>query len=264
MTTVEAVRAQLAGQACVVDVASLARGHIRIATDLRYPDGARIDVFVQGDGPLLQGVEGPTTLTDLGQTTAWLLDVGVRPWLSKKRSALIEDAVRVHGVERSGGELRLTMGPGETLPSAVLRLGQTCLRVADLTFTRRASLIAPFAEEVEEILGDAEIPYQAGVELPGRFGKLVAVDYLVTGKGQQSAILALTSSTQGGAHTVANEVFRRWFDLCETPGWGRQAVTIFDDRKVGLFRDDDLKRLELWSQVIGFSERGTIVATLAA
>ncbi|MBM4361155.1 MAG: hypothetical protein FJ104_00625 [Deltaproteobacteria bacterium] len=43
-----------------------------------------------------------------------------------------------------------------------------------------------------------------------------------------------------------------------------QAVTVFDGRRVGLFRDEDLKRLEHPSEVIGFSDPTTLAAVLAA
>lgn len=136
-------------------------------------------------------------------------------------------------------------------------LAQTCLRVADLTFTRRASLIMPFAEDVEEIFADAELTYEPSVDLVGRFGSPVSVDYLVTGKQTKSAVLALTSATAPGAHAATNEIFRKWYDLAGTAGWDRQAVTIFDDRRQSIFRDDDLERLADESLVLDGADRKT-------
>lgn len=265
MTRLDDIRARLVGQTLVAGIAQLPRpGHIRIETKVLYPDGSHVDVFVRSSGPLLQELPEPFVLSDLGQTTAWLLDVGVRPWLSKKRQQIVTDTLRVFGATQAEGELRLTLDPTDDLSAGILRLAQTCLRVADLTFTRRASLIMPFAEDVEEIFADAELTYEPSVDLVGRFGNPVSVDYLVTGKQTKSAVLALTSATAPGAHAATNEVFRKWYDLAGTAGWDRQAVTIFDDRRQSIFRDDDLKRLADESLVLGFSERQAIVAALAA
>ncbi|MEI8254128.1 MAG: DUF1828 domain-containing protein [Deltaproteobacteria bacterium] len=196
MSRLDDIRAALAGQTVVADVAQLPKpGHIRIETKLLYPDGSCVDVFIRSDGPLFREVPGPLVLSDLGQTTAWLLDVGVRPWLSKKRQQFVTDTLRVFGATQIGGEIRLSLDSPADLSSGILRLGQACLRVADLTFTRRASLVMPFAEDVEEVFADAELIYEPSIDLVGRFGSPVSIDYLVTGKHTKSAVLTLTSAT---------------------------------------------------------------------
>jgi len=79
-------------------------------------------------------------LTDLGQTTSWLLDVQVRPWLSKKRQRFVKDALRIHEVRQKGGALERSLPTLDVLVDGVMKLGQACVRVADLTYTRRRSL----------------------------------------------------------------------------------------------------------------------------
>ena len=83
------------GHSLVVGVDQVPKGHIRMETAFLYPDGASIDVFLLNGDAL--------RLSDLGQTTTWLLDMQVRPWLSKKRQRLVEDALRLHGVSQVGG-----------------------------------------------------------------------------------------------------------------------------------------------------------------
>jgi hypothetical protein len=267
MIGLDEIRAQLGDRALVRRVDELTRGHVRITTSLLYPDGSFVDVFVRRDQPTRSGSLSatPIVLSDLGQTTAWLLDVGIKPWLSKKRKTFIEDAISLYGVEQAGGELRLEIHSPEALVSGVLRLGQACIRVADLTFTRRDSLVEPIEEEFESFLSDAELPYHSNVELPGMFEKGVRVDFLVTGKSIESAVLMLTSTTASGAHTAANEVFRRWRDLRGVPSWNKQPITVLDHRRFKLFRDDDLKRIELeGSHIFGLDERKSLLSALAS
>lgn len=265
MFAIDEVQRQLQDRSIVRAIDLVPKGHIRIMTGLLYPDGASIDVFVVKEPSVNPAGMTPAEqvrLSDLGQTTAWLLDVGVRPWLSKKRQAFIEDVLRLHEVEQNGGELLLHLKPGDDLTVGILRLAQACIRVADLTFTRRASLQSPFSDDVEEVLADAELRFEVGSELVGRKGNPVRVDYLVTGQTRRSAVLALSALNAQSAHNSANEIFRKWYDL-EVPGRDLNNVTIFDDRQP-FHRGDDLDRLQDYSTVIPFSEKTTLVSLLAA
>lgn len=84
MINVQDVKARVAGHSVIRGVDQLPKGHVRLETAFLYPDGSSVDVFVVETAPLLHTVK----LSDLGQTTSWLLDVQVRPWLSKKRQRL--------------------------------------------------------------------------------------------------------------------------------------------------------------------------------
>jgi len=259
---------QLGRCALVRGVEQLRTKHVRIATGLQYPDGALIDVFVRFTPlELLSYETSPDdvglTLSDLGNTTGWLLDVGVRTWQSKKRQQLVDEVLEAYNVRQEGGELVTAVPPGRSLGEYVLRLAQACLRVADLCFTRRASLVAPFADEVEEVLVDAELPYDPDVEVATPY-EPVRIDYLVRGRTQSSAVMRVASTNASGARAVLSEVYRRYGALRDTPGWNRTHVAIVDDRRVDLFRPGDLKQLETAATVIGFSERDRLVETLAA
>ena len=110
----------LLGQVSLVRSADeLPSGHVRIETPFKYPDGSSIDVFLEP-----RTLIDETRLSDLGQTTAWLLDLQVKPWLSKKRQAFVEDALRTYGVEQSGGELILLVPRPAELAEGVIRLAQ--------------------------------------------------------------------------------------------------------------------------------------------
>ncbi len=252
------IRKRLEGHSIVREVDKVPKGHVRIETAFLYPEGSSVDLFIVEENSLFP----PTKLSDLGNTSQWLLDIQIRPWLSKKRQAYVHDALRIYGVEHQGRALELTLPSLDGVVDGIVRLGQACVRVADLAYTRRSSLQLAVTEEVEEVLVDSELDYDTNPELEGRYGKPIRVDFLVRGNRSKSALLTLSSQNSSQAHIQANEIFRRWHDL-NIPARTEQRVTIFDDR-YDVYRDDDLHRLRDISEVISLTERTTIRDLLAA
>jgi hypothetical protein len=253
----------LANDLCMVRSRDVVpRGHLRLETKFLYPDRSSVDLFVV-NGTQQQLMPGSPVLSDLGQTTAWLADVQVRPWQSKKRQRFLEDAIYVLGVRQNGGALETEFAPNhQDLEDAIIRLGQACVRVADLSFTRRSSLVVTATDEVEELISDADLAYQANASLLGRHGHVVVVDFLVEGRRRNSAVLTLAAQSTTSAHTMANEVFRKHYDL-DTPQRAEQRVTVFDDR-VDVYRSEDIDRLRDVCEVVPLSAREDLVALLAA
>lgn len=253
----------LADALCMVRARDVVpRGHLRLETKFLYPDRSSVDVFVV-NGTQQQLLSPSPVLSDLGQTTSWLADLQVKPWQSKKRQRLLDDAIYVLGVKQNGGALETTFEPNhQDLEDAVIRLGQACVRVADLSFTRRSSLQVTATDEVEELLSDAELEFLSNAPLQGRHGNIVVVDFLVEGRRRKSALLTLAAQSAATAHTMANEVFRKHYDL-DTPQRGEQRVTVFDDR-LDVYRTEDIDRLRDVCEVVPLSARQDIVALLAA
>ncbi|MBI2569280.1 MAG: DUF1828 domain-containing protein [Candidatus Schekmanbacteria bacterium] len=258
MVDVPEIQRQVAGHHLVRSVDELRTGHVRIETGFLYPEGSAVDLFIVHDRTLFPRL----CLSDLGQTIAWLADVQVRPWLSKKRQAFLNDVLRLYGVAQAGGALELTIPSWNELVPGIMRLGQACVRVADLVFTRRTSLQAPVTEEVEEVLAEGALDYETNPELEGRFGNRVRVDFLVHGRRMPLAVLTWSSANRSQAHVQANEIFRRWYDL-DIPARREQRVTILDDR-FDVYRDDDMKRLREKSDMLGLSDRVGILDVLSA
>lgn len=260
---IDAFISQLVADLCMVrGVDTVPRGHVRLETKFQYPDRSSVDLFIL-NGP--QGVLTPTdpVLSDLGQTMTWLADVQVRPWQSKKRMQLLEDALNSLHVQQNGGALEASFQASRgSLEDAVIRLGQACVRVADLCFTRRSNLSVNATEEVEELLSEAELQYEQNAQLEGRHGNLVVVDFLTVGRRQRSAVLTLAAQYPGSAHGSANEVFRKLYDL-DTPARQEQRVTVYDDR-YDVYRVEDLERIKDLSELVPLSARQDVVALLAA
>lgn len=245
---------------CMVrEIDRVQRGHVRMETKFKYPDGGSIDLFVKHSHPDL--FLATRTLTDFGQTMSWLADMQVRPAQSKKRQRFVDDALRVLDVKQNGGALECDFEVAhDSLEDAVIRLGQACVRVADLAFTRR-SLPAPATEEVEEMLAEADLRYEPDATLVGQFGNVVTVDFLVWGRRSQSALLTLSSQTTHAAHASTNEVLRKLIDLEKRD---EQRVTVYDDRFENVYKPEDLKRIEQRSVLVPLSDHDEAVALLAA
>ena len=129
MIPFDAVKSLVDGHSLVRSIDQVRKGALRLETAFLYPDGSSVDVFLVEDDPLFPKLK----LSDFGQTTSWLLDVQVKPWLSKKRQRFVEDALRTYGVEQVGGALELPLRGLDGLVEGVVKLGQACIRVADLT-----------------------------------------------------------------------------------------------------------------------------------
>jgi hypothetical protein len=252
------IRTRAEGHGVIRNVDQIEKGHVRLETAFLYPDGSSIDVFVVEESALFRAMK----LSDLGQTTSWLLDVQVKPWLSKKRQRFVEDALRIYDVRQAGGALERPLVSADALIDGVVKLAQACVRVADLAYTRRSSLQSSVTEDLEEILADSELDFEPNRELEGRHGTKVRVDFLVKGPRVSSALLALASGSTSQAHVVANEIFRRWYDL-DVPARAVNRVTVFDDR-FDVYREEDLRRLRDVSDVIAISDRQTLKDVLAA
>src|SRR5690349_19618556 len=124
---------ELIAELCMVrDVDTVPRGHLRLETKFLYPDRSSVDLFVL-NGPQ-EAIPGTRpVLSDLGQTTTWLADLLIKPWQSKKRQRFVEDALHTLDVRQNGGALEADFDPTHNaLEDALIRLGQACVRVADL------------------------------------------------------------------------------------------------------------------------------------
>lgn len=234
---------------CLVKSYDIVRdGSFRLATPFRYPDGSYIDVFLKTQDDPFKGFE----LSDKGQTMAYLLDLHVKPWTSQKRKQTLADICAALGVEQDGGVFRISLRDEEMkeLPDAILRLSQVCIRVADLAYTQRLRAPAALTEDFEEFVVSLDRTYRTAVKIPGQFGKEVEFDFLIDGQRTRSLVQILSTANRFAAHTLSVETFARWSDIAPVrPQY--QCLSIFDTTN-DVFREEDLKRLEIVSEVVGF------------
>jgi hypothetical protein len=251
---------QKVSEGIVRSVDTVRGGHTRIQTQLVYPDGSFIDVFVRNGAQ--QTIAPNIVLSDLGQTTSWLLDMRLKPWLSENRKRFIEDALDVLSVRQNAGALEIELSPGDPLNSAILRLAQACLRVSDLVFTQRNSVTTVFKERVEEFFSVHDLPFDQDVEIVGRHGRPIRVDYRVAKGPRGALVLALGPASASSAHTLTNEIFRRWYEL-NMPTIGERRVTIYDDACQD-YREDDLALVRDFSELVPIGNEDAVAEALAA
>lgn len=227
----------------------VASGALRMLTPFQYPDGSQIDLFIEETKPLL----GARILSDLGQTTSYLLDLQVKPWASKKRRQIIEDVCRTLDVEWRGGRFQIELQEHDMahLAPCMLRLAQACIRVSDLCFSARIWSAGSFRDELEEFLHSIEVQYEADVTETTKRNQAVKFDFRVFGESTVSLVQSLSAASTQSAHTMATEAFVRWYDTGAVKKDGPQHVTVLDESN-DVFKEEDVSRLEKYSTVLWF------------
>ena len=236
-------------------------GSLRMETPFKYPNGSSIDLFLREES---QDAFKGWLLSDLGQTTAYLLDLHVKPWATKKRKQTLLDICNSLGVQSSNGDFQIRVPENElnNLPNFMVLLAQACIRTSDLALTQRFRAASVFKEDMEEFFSGVDLPYETGITLPGQFNNPVEIDFRVKGKKTISLVKTLSTGNANAAHGLSNEVFRCWFDLSSYRAQ-QQLVTVYDTNN-DIFREDDLKRLGTLSSLVGFpAEQDQLRATLA-
>src|ERR1041385_3865792 len=240
-------------------------GSLRLSTPFRYPDGSQIDVFLSE--PLQSQLMYDFVLSDKGNTTAYLLDLNVRFWTTKRRKQAIDDVCEALGITLRGGQLEIALKASELatqLPNSVVRLAQACVRMADLAFTQRLRAVNSFKEDVEEFLDTSALKYESPALIPSRFAdKTLEIDFRVFGERSRSLVQAVSTGASPMAHTVMNEIFRRWFDVPDDVRSSEQLVTIYDSSQNN-YREDDLERLATQSLVLAYPDQSSQIRDLLA
>lgn len=227
---------------------------VRLMTPFKYPDGDNVDVFV---APVEQ-TEGRVEVTDYGQTLEWLSNFNIDPSATKRRKQLVNDVCQRLDVEFDGWQIKTPVIELRELPSAMMRLGQACIRVADLIFTQRLQTVSLLKDEVEEFVADLGFDYEGDAEIQSeKSGRLVKVDFRVVGPRRSSLIQVLPS----GSQVTANQILRKWVELRgETP---YQFITIYNDQR-GQTNTSDLVVLQEFSAVLPWDDRTGIQETIAS
>lgn len=238
----------------------LPKGHMRLETAFYYPDGSGVDLFIRTDNGLLAEIE-PLELTDFGYTLNWLAQLGINPLKGQRRQKLVNDVLEIYRVKEHGTALKCRIVQNE-LAIGIIRLGQACIRIADLAFTARFMPHAKFEEEVEDVLDSAGFRYESDAQITGRAGNVVKVDFRIRGQKTDTALMLLSAETKSQitANNRANRVFAAFFDLQD---WSGQRVAALDDR-AQIYRDADLSRIENVATLIPFSETELLFQVLNA
>ncbi len=226
--------------------------YIRIRTPYLYPDGDVVDLFLKTSGDVV-------TLTDLGETVRWLSMQTFSRQRSKKQDVLIQDICLTHRIEFYRSMLIIRLSQSESLASALTRLAQAALQVADLWFTFKTRNFTSIKEEVEDFLIDLNIPYDRSYKLPGTSGRFWAIDFYARHPQQTSLIYVLSTGSRTSAKNLTDRTFTAWYDLrgLKTSLTSVSFISLIDDA-VDVWSTDSLSLLEEFSDVVYWSQPETL------
>lgn len=235
-------------------------GALRLQTVFQYPDGSSVDVFLAPVDDLVHQYK----ITDYGQTATYLLDMPMDPWGTSKRKKIISEICRRLNVGVGDGEFYVMLRDKDVhgASGAIVRLAQACIRVSDLAMTKRFRAVSSFRDDVEEFVSQLDLPFATDEEIIGRFGNVVRVDFSVTGKVTKSLMQTLSTAHPSAAHQVANEVFTKWYDI-EGSRDRCSFISVYNSDSTA-FRDEDLRRLETVSTVLGFPAQADAISEAIA
>lgn len=242
----------------IIKEAELAhKGHVRFETVFKYPDGSNIDVFLNKNSN-----EKSLCLTDFGTTIGMLLDLQLKPWLSPNKKKFTDDILETLELKLNGSSIEKSVSSINEIESGIISVAQGCLRFSDLIFTRRSSIQNNFSDIIEDFFADSSLDYEENIDL-GDLKNSIKVDYLIKAqrKKYDSAILTLSTGNSATAHSMSNEIFRKWYDL-KSLGRMQDRITIFND-EFDVYKEEDLKRLRDFSTVLPISDKDSILSLVA-
>ena len=234
-------------------------GALRMATPFLYPNGDRIDVFLeekQGD------LFTPLSLSDYGHTALYLRDAQVQIDVRDKMRDVLDSILTQLNVSYIDGDLSVDIREAEPtdLRDAIFRLSQACLRISDFASHARLRTANPFKDDIAEFLKSSGLQAVPDVKVRGRYQNEVKIDFQVFGR-QRSSYLCVLAPTETAAHTSANEVFRKFYDIHgENDDYQRVAVY----SSISKLKDSDKKRLRDYSTVLAYPSEQRILSDLLA
>jgi Domain of unknown function DUF1828 len=228
---------------------TIRNGWIRLSTPFLYPDGSHIDVFLKQTTDLLENY----VLSDQGQTMAYLLDLHINPMKTKKKKEVLSDICESLKVNNDSGELIINIASDcmeGALANSITRLIQACIRISDFSLNQRFPTSTSFKEDVEEFISKIDVPYEPDYKIIGRFGKEVLIDFKTSTTRRSDLIITLSTSNAVSAHQVANEAFRKWYDISDKRS-SFEFITVYNSDN-DFFKEEDMYRIKEFSSLISF------------
>lgn len=230
--------------------------YTRIRTPFLFPDGTLIDLF-HADG--LNG----ETVSDLGESLAWLRSQTPTQRRTKRQRRLVEDVCVTHNVELFKGSLVARVLDPDDLAATVTRVAQACLRVADLSFLFRSQSFASVADEVEDFLAEQHLEIQRDEHLSGRSGTTWTIDFHTRSPRRSALVNVLSTGTRGAARGIAEHTLAAWYDLShlKVTAEGLRFVSLIDDT-LDVWHPEDIKLVAGLSDVALWSRPDAVAELL--
>lgn len=236
-------------------------GALRMSTPFSYPNGERVDVFLDTEQNL---IEEKLLLSDHGQTALYLKCAQVSLLSTARKRELLADILDNSGVRMDGMQFVVIPRSVDrsSLSDAIFRLSQVCMRISDFATHQRLRSTNSFRDDVEEFFDAHNLSWQADVKLPPVFGKReIRMDFEVKSGNKSSYVNVLGAMNEVAAHNSANEIVVKLMDLKSSNEIVlQQFVTVYNSASNAI-RPEDIERLQTFSSAISFPEQ---METLAA
>jgi hypothetical protein len=233
---------------------ALDEDRVLLITPYQLPDGDLIELAVE------QRTPGIVRVRDLGETLSSLISQGFDPMGSEKRRWLLEQAMKLTGVELDAGELRKD-GPDSAVGALVLDVAAAARAVGDLIYLHRSQDPQDFETRVVTFLSDHAPNVQPKVTVKGLSGH----PYRITARvhrpeGPPLLVSTLAPRSQSQVKTAVDRIVRQWVDINHDVQ-RTQKVSFLNDIDVR-WNAPDLRLLARFSLVTGWRERHRVTPVL--
>lgn len=227
-------------------------GYLTIVTPLEHPDGDYVELYLVEEN-------GRLVLTDHAETLGILASYGFELKRSPKRAHLFNSILKATNVHLFQGALRIELGGEADLVSGILRLSQASVQAGDLLFMMRYGAGTAFKEEVEELLVERRIAYEANHRVFGRSRQQYSVDFYIE-KKRPALLQTLSSGSTSYAEALISKTVRMWYDISRTDG-RFDYVSLLDD-SADVWKSSHIELLSDLSKVITWGGRENLISFL--
>ena len=128
------------------------------------------------------------------------------------------------------------------------------MRVSDLWFTLRSQLFQNTADEVDEWLGEKQIPFERQVRKQGRSMQNWTVDFETQTENRTSLVFLLSTGSRGTVRRLAEHVLAGCVDLNHLKDNQPNLVfvSLFDDTE-DVWRPEDFSLVHQHSEIARWS-----------
>lgn len=214
--------------------------YIKVRTPFLYPDGDVVDLFLDIKGSQI-------VVTDLGESLRWLRNQTLTMKRSARQKQLIEDIKLTNDVELYKGML-IARTDSAGLADAVMRVGQSAVRVGDIWFTLRTRTVESTTDEVADYLKENSFTFQRSEKFHGRSRKEWTVDFNVVVDSKSSLVNVLSAGSRPSAKVSVEHAYTMWADLKGAVQGSTRLVSLVDDA-ADVWTDEEIALLSDVSSV---------------
>jgi hypothetical protein len=235
-------------------------GAIRISTPFLYPNGDSVDVFLY---PKPSNLFDEYHLSDCGQTYIYLKGAQVGMLGTTRKREIVGDIASQLNVRLSGGEIFVAIHSDipEGISDAILRIAQACVRISDFATHQRLRSANPFRDDVEDFFEAQNFGFSKDVKVLGAYNLPVRMDFEVKAGENKAYVNVLAAMNLTAAHSAANEIFTKLYDISQVEQKGHKLITVFNSASRAV-RSTDIRRLGELSNVVSYPQEQHLLARI--